>query len=192
MTTQWPGLGNMITHDRIYLMITGAGTARRAPELLRALAALDRQVIAVPTPNAAMVVALRELTEAIDALGGGHHVVESYVDTVIGPPVPPGLVLVAPCDFNSLNKLAAGIADNLAMSITADAIGQGWPVVVAPSMNAGLWAHPRTPMSLETLRSWGVICVEPEMVAGVPRLAPTERVIEAVVTHLGAGRSVLR
>ena len=50
---------------------------------------------------------------------------------------------MAPCDFNSLNKLAQGIADNLALSVVAEAIGRRTPVAVAISVNAPLWAHPR-------------------------------------------------
>jgi hypothetical protein len=54
------------------------------------------------------------------------------------PPAPPprGVVLFAPCSCNSLNKLAHGIADNLALSVVAEAIGRGTPVIVGPSLNA--------------------------------------------------------
>ena len=38
---------------------------------------------------------------------------------------PYGVVLFAPCSFNSLNKLAHGIADNLPLSLVAEAIGRG-------------------------------------------------------------------
>jgi flavoprotein len=46
------------------------------------------------------------------------------------------VVLFAPCSFNSLNKLAHGIADNLALSVVAEAIGRATPVIVGPSLNA--------------------------------------------------------
>jgi phosphopantothenoylcysteine synthetase/decarboxylase len=114
-------------------------------------------------------------------------VVDSYFDAKLGMPAAPGLVLVAPCSFDALNKLAAGIADNLALSITADAIGAGWGVLVAPSMNAGLWAHPRTGESIDRLRSWGVEVIDPEMVGDSPRLAATEKLVEAVRRRLAAG-----
>ena len=42
-----------------------------------------------------------------------------------------GVVLFAPCSFNSLNKLAHGIADNLALSVVAEAIGSSTPVIVS-------------------------------------------------------------
>src|SRR6184192_2070442 len=108
--------------DRIYLIITGAGAARWAPDLARALATLGPPVLVVPTPNAARVVARHELWQALPR-EGGHGVVDSYFDAGLGMPAAPGLVLVAPCDFNSLNKIAQGIADSLALSIAADGIG---------------------------------------------------------------------
>jgi len=170
--------------DRIYLIITGAGTARRAPELLASLARLGPRVLAVPTPNASAIVAPHELYQAVAGLPGGHGVVDSYFDEKLGMPAAPGLVVVAPCGFNSLNKLALGIADSLALSIAADGIGAAWGAMVAPSMNMGLWQHPRTAESLERLRSWGVQIIEPAMDGGVPRLAPNEVILEAVRQRL--------
>jgi flavoprotein len=52
------------------------------------------------------------------------------------------LVLLAPCSFNSLNKLAHGIADNLALSVVAEAIGRSTPVIVRPVVEH---AAPRPP-----------------------------------------------
>ena len=69
--------------------------------------------------------------------------------------------LSAPCPFNALNKLAGGIADTLALSVAAEAIGRGTPVVVAVSVNNPLWAHPRTAESIAALRSWGVDVIDP-------------------------------
>ena len=129
---------------------------------------LVSQVITIATPHAARVVAPRDLSSL-----PGNRLVESYFDEAILPRPPDGLVLVAPCSFNSLNKLAAGIADNLAMSLTAEAIGRGTPVVVAVSVNPPLWRHPRSVMSMTTLRGWGVSVIEPTDSGEGLRLAPT-------------------
>jgi phosphopantothenoylcysteine synthetase/decarboxylase len=134
------------------------------------------RVITIATPNAAQVVSGRDLSTI-----PGNQLVESYFDAAILPRPPNGLVLVAPCTFNSLNKLATGIADNLAMSLTAEAIGRGTPVIVAASLNAPLLRHPVAARSMATLREWGVSVVEPEDPDGYgPRLAPTEKVLGAV------------
>ena len=160
----------------VYLMLSGATTAARGPAILRDLCALGfSTVLAVPTPNASRVIAFRELADV-----PGAQVVESYFDQSIRPQPPRGVVLFAPCGFNSLNKLATGIADTLALSIVAEAIGRGTPVIVAPSLNQPLLAHPIAQRSLQTLAEWGVTIVPPVDEGNGPRLAPNEHLMDAV------------
>jgi len=161
--------------DIAYLVLSGTTTASRSPELLAGLVGLGfATVIAIPTPNASRVVASRELTDV-----RGAQVVESYFDLAIRPRPPRGMVLFAPCSFNSLNKLAQGIADNLALSVVAEAIGRHTPVIVAPSLNQPLLEHPMAQASLKTLPQWGVRIVPPVDEGEGPRLAPTERLLDA-------------
>jgi len=165
--------------DVAYLVLSGSTTAARGPDILRGLVGLGfATVIALPTPNASRVVARRELADI-----PGAQVVESYFDIAIRPRPPFGVVLFAPCSFNSLNKLAHGIADNLALSVVAEAIGRKTPVIVAPSLNAPLLAHPQAQASLRTLPQWGVTIVPPVDDGDGPRLAPTEALIDAVRPH---------
>ena len=162
--------------DLAYLVLSGTTTAARCPELLRALVGLGfSTVIAIPTPNASRVAAPRELADV-----EGVRVVESYFDLAIRPRPPRGVVLFAPCSFNSLNKLAHGIADSLALSVVAEAIGRKTPVIVGPSLNAPLLDHPVAQTSLERLPSWGVTIVPPVDEGEGPRLAPTAVLIDAV------------
>jgi phosphopantothenoylcysteine synthetase/decarboxylase len=169
--------------DLAYLVLSGTTTAARGPALLQGLLALGfARVIAIATPNAARVVALRELAD-ID----GAQVVESYFDLAIRPRPPRGAVLFAPLSFNSLNKLAHGIADNLALSVVAEAIGRGTPIVVGPSLNAPLLAHPVAQASLAKLGDWGVEIVPPVDLGEGPRLAPTDRLLDAVRPYLRRG-----
>src|SRR5437870_10502396 len=162
--------------DVAYLVLSGTTTAARCPELLRGLVRLGfSTVIALPTPNASRVIAPRELADV-----EGVQVVQSYFDPAIRPRPPRGVVLFAPCSFNSLNKLAHGIADSLALSVVAEAIGRGTPVIVGPSLNAPLLNHPQAQASLKTLPDWGVIIVPPVDEGEGPRLAPTAVLIDAV------------
>ncbi len=159
-----------------YLVLSGTTTAARCPELLRELVGLGfSTVIALPTPNASRVIAPRDMADV-----EGVQVVESYFDLAIRPRPPRGVVLFAPCSFNSLNKLAHGIADNLALSVVAEAIGRGTPVIVAPSLNAPLLAHPVAQASLNKLASWGVIIVPSVDEGEGPRLASSRVLIDAV------------
>ncbi len=162
--------------DVAYLALSGATTAAAGPHILRGLRALGLStVIALPTPNASRVIAPRDLADV-----EGARVVESYFDATIRPRPPRGVLLFAPTTFNSLNKLAHGIADNLALSVTAEAIGRRTPVVVAPSLNQPLLDHPAARASLATLASWGVIVVPPADEGNCPRLAPIPALLDAV------------
>ena len=166
-----------------YLVLSGTSTAARCPELLRELVGLGfSTVIAIPTPNAVRVVAPRELADV-----EGVQVVQSYFDLAIRPRPPRGVVLFAPCSFNSLNKLAHGIADSLALSVVAEAIGRKTPVVVGPSLNAPLLEHPQAQASLRKLPDWGVKIVPPVDEGEGPRLAPTAVLIDAVRPYLRVG-----
>src|SRR5229473_1020711 len=169
--------------DVAYLVLSGTTTAARGPELLRELVGLGfSTVIAIPTPNAARVIAPRELADV-----AGVQVVESYFDLAIRPRPPRGVVLFAPCSFNSLNKLAHGIADNLALSVVAEAIGRGTPVIVGPSLNAPLLRHPEAQASLKRLPQWGVTIVPQADDGEGPRLAPSGVLIDAVRPYVRRG-----
>lgn len=62
------------------------------------------------------------------------------------------LVLVAPATANTLSKLAAGQADNL---LTLTILAATAPLMLAPAMDGGMFDHPATQASLETLRTRG-------------------------------------
>jgi phosphopantothenoylcysteine synthetase/decarboxylase len=166
--------------DLVYLLLSGTTAAARCPEILRGLVGLGfATVIAIPTPNASRVIAARELADL-----DGVQVVQSYFDLAIRPRPPRGVVLFAPCSFNSLNKLAHGIADNLALSVAAEAIGRSTPVIVAPSLNSPLLAHPEAQASLASLPGWGVTIVPPVDEGEGPRLAPTAALLDAIRPYI--------
>jgi phosphopantothenoylcysteine synthetase/decarboxylase len=181
MTKGWisMGLGDITKREGFevaYLVLSGTTTATRCPELLRGLVAAGfSTVIALPTPNASRVMAPRDLADV-----EGVQVVESYFDAAIRPRPPRGVLLFAPCSFNSLSKCAHGIADNLALSVTAEAIGRGTPVIIGPSLNQPLLNHPMAQASLRTLAGWGVTIVPPVDDGNGPRLAASNQLLDAV------------
>lgn len=163
-----------------YLILSGTTTAARCPELLRGLVDIGfTTVICIPTPNASRTIAPRDLADV-----PGAQVVESYFDLAIRPRPPRGAVLFAPCSFNSLNKLAHGIVDNLALSVVAEAIGRGTPVIVGPSLNQPLLDHPQAQSSLRTLPTWGVTIVPMVDQGEGPRLAHTSDLLAAVAPFI--------
>jgi phosphopantothenoylcysteine synthetase/decarboxylase len=65
-------------------------------------------------------------------------------------------VLVAPATFNFVNKLAAGIADDYALGVVAEAIGLGKPIAVLPWVNDALANRAPFRRAVADLRGEGV------------------------------------
>ena len=148
----------------IYLVISGSQAVVEVPQLIPALGQFNRPLYTLLTENARRVLSPFHLTEI-----PGHRLIDSYFDPALMPDRAPGLTLVAPATFNTVNKMGQGIADTLAHSLVAEAIGAGWPVVVAPAVNTPLADHPQLNRSLETLRGWGVTIVPPRLVEATGR-----------------------
>lgn len=65
------------------------------------------------------------------------------------------LTIVCPATANTINKFAAGIADNLLTSLFL-AHDRTKPYLIAPAMNTLMYEHPATQASLKKLNEWGV------------------------------------
>src|SRR6202008_4441034 len=101
------------------------------------------------------------------------------------------LLVVAPLTANTLAKLAHGLADNV---LTEAALAHRGPVLVAPAMNPGMWAHPATRANAEALRARGIRFVGPdegetaEGELGVGRMAEPDEIVRAALELLtGSG-----
>ena len=72
---------------------------------------------------------------------------------------PPDALVIAPATFNTINKLANGISDTLALGLLNEAVGLGLPIIAAPWPSAQLARHPAFQRSVTTLREWGVTVI---------------------------------
>ena len=68
------------------------------------------------------------------------------------------LVVVAPASADLIARMATGLADDLA---TTALLASDKPVLIAPTMNLMMWAHPATQANLATLEARGVMRVGP-------------------------------
>jgi phosphopantothenoylcysteine decarboxylase / phosphopantothenate---cysteine ligase len=69
------------------------------------------------------------------------------------------LLAVIPATADTLARLAHGMANDL---LTVTALAARCPLLVAPAMDGGMFAHPATQDNLAILRGRGAIIVEPE------------------------------
>ncbi len=100
------------------------------------------------------------------------------------------LVLVAPATARLLASLVSGYSHDL---LTNTLLATRAPVVVCPAMHTEMWEHPAVRANVDTLRSRGVVVVDPESGrlaggdVGAGRLASPERIVAAVGGVLGPG-----
>lgn len=93
--------------------------------------------------------------EPLEELTG--HPVYSRLDPGAPAGRPPAHALLA-CllTFNTLNKWATGVNDNLAVGVLNEALGLGTPVTAVPWVNAQLARHPAVASHIDLLRAAGV------------------------------------
>jgi hypothetical protein len=160
----------------LFIVVTGAGVCRDIGGLIGQAVAAGWTTYTLATPNVNLVTPADRLLDI-----PGSHPIRDYGQ----PPLdlfPFGTMLVAPCTFNTFNKLAHGIADNLATAMLADALGAGCPIIIAPAMNHGLWKHPQTRASAQRLAAWGCTVIPPQIGAGQVVMASHS----AIMAHLHA------
>jgi phosphopantothenoylcysteine decarboxylase/phosphopantothenate--cysteine ligase len=140
------------------LGVAGGIAAYKAVELLRQLTESGHDVRVVPTASALEFVGAPTWA----ALSGKPVSSSTWDDVHEVPHVRIGqeadLLVVAPATANLLAKAAHGLADDL---LTNTLLTARCPVVMAPAMHTEMWEHPATQANVATLRSRGVLVVEP-------------------------------
>ncbi|RMF48045.1 MAG: bifunctional phosphopantothenoylcysteine decarboxylase/phosphopantothenate--cysteine ligase CoaBC [Anaerolineae bacterium] len=150
----------MLHEKHIVLGVSGSIAAYKAADLASKLRQAGALVDVILTPSATRfvtpltfqsVTGRKAYTDA-DLWGGEGHVVH------VGLAEDADLMLIAPCTANTLAKLAHGQADTL-LSLTA--LAARCPLLVAPAMDGGMFAHPATQANVETLTARGVAVLGP-------------------------------
>src|SRR3954465_2383780 len=152
---------------QVVLGVSGGIAAYKACELLRLFTESGHDVRVVPTDSA-----LRFVGQATwAALSGNPVTTDVWSDVEQVPHVRIGqtadLVVVAPATADLIARAAAGRADDL---LTATLLTARCPVVFAPAMHTEMWEHQATRDNVATLRSRGVVVLEP----AVGRLTGTD------------------
>ncbi len=197
--TETPG---RLQGRRLALGITGSIAAYKGIELIRLLQAEGADVRVLLTPSA------REFVGTLTLETLSHHPVDDDVlalqpDGKIGHIAAANdveAIVVAPATAHWLGAMANGMA---ADPITAACLAASVPVIVAPAMDGGMYAHPATQANVAKLRGFGYRFVEPELgplasgMVGQGRLAALQRIVDTVVAALSpaaqsmAGRHVV-
>ena len=174
--------GDHLEHKRIALLITGSIAAMKAPLIARALRRQGADVVAFASPEA-----LRYTT--IDTLEWSttNSVVTKLTAAAehLSDNNPFAAYLVAPATYNTINKMALGIADGVITSTLGSAIGRmergKTEILVVPTMHGSL--HNSILIeSLNKLQTMGIRIVTPRIDYGKNNL-PEEKEIVAEVSR---------
>jgi phosphopantothenoylcysteine decarboxylase / phosphopantothenate---cysteine ligase len=179
----------LLQGKRILLIISGGIAAYKSLELIRRLRDRGAAVRCVMTRAAAefvtplSVASLSEdkvytdLFSLTDESEMGHIRLSREAD----------LLVVAPASADLMARMAAGVADDLAATTL---LASDKPILIAPAMNALMWAHPATQANLQTLTSRRVHRVGPNAgdlacgEVGSGRMAEPMEIVAAIEKYL--------
>ncbi len=170
----------MAQQPTLFVYVTAAGAAVTIPQLLGWCVQAGWITYTVASPNVAMVMAVEDIYTAPGCIP-----IRQYGMSPLDR-FPFGTMLVAPCTFNTFNKIAHGVADSLVTAMVADALGHGCPIYIAPAMNHGLWRHPQTHISRARLQHWGCHIIEPQVQAAAVGMAPISDIFAHLHRHFAS------
>lgn len=141
---------------RILMMMSGSIACAKATALISAWRKAGHRVRVAVTPSVRHFVGAGTL----EGLSGAPVFADTFTDGRIMDHVDlarwADQVVVCPATSNLLNKLAAGIADDVVSTLWQAAWGRGVPMFVVPAMNTQMWRYPATQDAVKRLQSWGV------------------------------------
>jgi phosphopantothenoylcysteine decarboxylase / phosphopantothenate---cysteine ligase len=175
--------------SNIAFVLTGSIAGYKACDAISRLVQLGHRVRAVATESALRFVGAatlegltgeRVLTDIFEPGAAMEHInLTRWADAVV----------VCPATANTLNRFAAGLADDLAGALYL-AHDRSKPFLMAPAMNPEMWSHPATRESIARLGQWGVrfIAVGEGRTAcgevGEGRLAEPPQIVAAIEAAL--------
>ena len=190
---------SLLQSKRILLGVTGSIAAYKAADLASQLTQAGAEVDVILTEAATKFIApltfqsLTGRTAYSDLWGSDAHVIH------VGLGERADLLVIAPATADVIARLAHGLANDL---LTVTALAARCPVLVAPAMDGGMFAHPATQANLKTLAERGVTLLGPaegRMASGLVgrgRMVEPEEILGHVRLALGrkgplAGRRIV-
>lgn len=190
-----PREGDQLVGKRVALMVTGGIAAMKAPMIARALRRRGAEVVAFLSEEGS-----RYVTEETLEWSTVQPVVTRLTASAehLSDEEPFDAYLVAPATYNTLNKMAQGIADGVLTATLASALGRmergQTRVLVAPTMHGSLHNSILT-ASMERLQEMGVRLIPPREDYGKHNIPQEDALVaevsRAVSTSPLRGRRIL-
>jgi phosphopantothenoylcysteine decarboxylase/phosphopantothenate--cysteine ligase len=177
---------------RILVGITGGIAAYKTATLVSRLAQAGAEVTVAMTEAATHFVApltFQALSARPVYTSAWEHI-ESHDPQHIALARDVDAAIVAPASMDCLSRLATGRADDVVSLILAAVDRERTPVLLAPSMNAVMWAQPATRRNVQQLRADGYLFIGPDegwqacRTTGPGRMAEPDELFQAITIAL--------
>jgi phosphopantothenoylcysteine synthetase/decarboxylase len=181
---------------RILVGISGGIAAYKAATIVSRLAQAGAEVTVVMTEAATRFITpltFQALSARPVYTSAWEHI-ESQDPQHISLAEGADLAIVAPCTMDCMARLAGGRTDDVVCLILS-AVDRGrTPVLLAPSMNAVMWAQPSTQRNLRVLKDDGFQIIGPGegwqacRTVGAGRMSEPEEILARAAAILAEGR----
>jgi len=172
----------------IIVGVTGGIASYKSCTLVSRLAQAGADVTVLMTESATRFVG----PVTFEALSGNHVYTSPWEHAPSHDPQHVALarraraIVVAPCTMHCLARLAAGMADDVVTLALSAADRSQTPVLLAPAMNASMWAQPSNQRNIATLCGDGYRLIGPDegwqacRTSGKGRMSEPDAIFEAL------------
>ena len=167
---------NRLKNKNIYFIVTGAKKAKLAEKIIAEMISEGAKVFTIPTKASLQFINLKKLKKI-----KGNIVKTDWSDKIELPKE--DAVLISPCTFNTLNCLAAGLADTYPLCLVASSLGNKVPIFIAPAMNKSLWEHPIIKENIAKLENWGCRIIWPEIKSDKVTMIDQGKILDTLYFH---------
>lgn len=179
---------------RIFVGVTGGIAAYKTCTIVSRLAQAGAEVTVAMTEAATKFVG----PITFQALSGRHVYTSSWEHVESKDPQHVALAtgldaaLVAPCTMACLGRLAGGVPEDVVTLILSAVDVRRTPIILAPAMNAQMWAQPATQRNVRQLVEDGFHFVGPSegwqacRQVGAGRMSEPEQIVAALCEHLAS------
>ncbi|SCL48690.1 flavoprotein [Micromonospora yangpuensis] len=142
-----------MTGGHLQIIVCGAGPAADVTTLINTAHEQSWTAVVTATPHAVSLIDVAD----VERLTGAPVRTDYRKSPGVRRSLPAAdALIIAPATYNSINKIALGLADNYAMTSIAELIGGQVPTVIVPFVNTALAARLPFRRAVTSLRDEGV------------------------------------
>ena len=170
---------------RVVIALSGSVSIYRIPDLIRDIRREGGEVVACMSADAERLLSpeiLRWATDnaVITQITGGMEHITLFEDVNMRT-----VLLIAPATYNTIGKLASGVADSVPSLLFSNAVGYRIPVVVAPAMHRGMVENRIIRDNIRMLRDAGVTVLEPRLENSKAKIPSNATIMDSILRASG-------